>query len=254
MMGGSISSFAKTTAEGGAYPEIQSINLSNATSGTWRVAYNGEISTALATSITAAGLKSALDAFVGIDNVSITGSSCSFTVTFGGTQSTTSMSQIFGDAASAGCGATVRTITSAYDANDQLTSISDPSATINFTLDNLGRATSIANTIAGLTPTVSLAQNFNAAGGRTEVKATIGSTLDFRNTYQFDTLGRVTEMIQQNQAGGNAVTAKLSCFENCARKVVAFLRLDFFSSLFLNSQRQCVMPTATRKFDFIHRS
>ena len=110
MMGGSISSFAKTTAEGGAYPEIQSINLSNATSGTWRVAYNGEISTALATSITAAGLKSALDAFVGIDNVSVTGSSGSLTVTFGGTQSTTSMSQIFGDAASAGCGATVRTI------------------------------------------------------------------------------------------------------------------------------------------------
>ena len=74
------------------------------------MAYNGEISTALATSITAAGLKSALDAFVGIDNVSVTGSSGSLTVTFGGTQSTTSMSQIFGDAASAGCGATVRTI------------------------------------------------------------------------------------------------------------------------------------------------
>ncbi|MDX1928383.1 MAG: RHS repeat-associated core domain-containing protein, partial [Pirellulaceae bacterium] len=213
MMGGGISSFANTTVEGGAYQEIQTITLSNATSGTWRVAYNGEISTALATSITAAGLKSALDAFVGIDNVTVTGSSGSFTVTFGGTQSSTNMSQIFGDAASASCGATIRTITSAYNANDQLTSISDPSATINFTLDNLGRATSISNTIAGLTPTVTLAQNFNAAGNRTELKATIGSTLDFRNTYQFDTLGRVTEMIQQSQAGGNAVTAKRAVFE-----------------------------------------
>ena len=38
-----------------------------------------------------------------------------------------------------------------YDANDQLISISDPAATINSTLDNLGRATSISNTIAGLT-------------------------------------------------------------------------------------------------------
>ncbi|MDX1930092.1 MAG: RHS repeat-associated core domain-containing protein, partial [Pirellulaceae bacterium] len=56
-------------------------------------------------------------------------------------------------------------------------------------------------------------QNFNAAGNRTELKATIGSTLDFRNTYQFDTLGRVTEMIQQSQAGGNAVTAKRAVFE-----------------------------------------
>jgi RHS repeat-associated protein len=212
MMGGGISSFANTTVEGGAYQEIQTITLSNATSGTWRVAYNGEISSALATSITASGLKTALDASIGIDNVTVTGSSGSFTVTFGGTQSTTNMSQIFGDAASASCGATISTITSTYDANDQLTSISDPSATINFTLDNLGRATSIANTIAGLTPTVTLAQNFNAAGNRTELKATIGSTLDFRNMYQFDTLGRVTEMIQQSQAGGNAVTAKRAAF------------------------------------------
>ncbi|MDX1930784.1 MAG: RHS repeat-associated core domain-containing protein, partial [Pirellulaceae bacterium] len=60
--------------------------------------------------------------------------------------------------------------------------------------------------------TVTLAQNFNAAGNRTELKATIGSTLDFRNTYQFDTLGRVTEMIQQSQVGGNAVTAKRAAF------------------------------------------
>jgi RHS repeat-associated protein len=213
MMGGGLSSFATTTTEGGAYPEIQTITLSNATSGTWRVAYNGEISTALATSITASGLETALEAFVGIDNVSVTGSSGSFTVTFGGTQSTTNMSQIFGDAASASCGATLSTITSVYDANDQLTSITDPSATISFTLDNLGRANTVSNTIAGLTPTVTLTQSFNVASGRAELKATIGSTLDFRNTYQFDTLGRVTEMIQQNQSGGNAVTAKRAVFE-----------------------------------------
>jgi RHS repeat-associated protein len=94
-----------------------------------------------------------------------------------------------------------------------LTAISDSNATINFTLDGLGRATSISNTIAGLTPTVALTQVFNAAGLRTEFKATIGSTLDFRNTAQYDSLGRVTEIIQQNQAGGNAVTAKRAAFE-----------------------------------------
>jgi hypothetical protein len=96
MMGGSVTSFANTTVEGGAYPEIQTITLSNATSGTWRVAYNGEISAALATSISAAALESALDAFVGIDNVTVTGSSGSFTVTFGGTQSQTNMSRCLG--------------------------------------------------------------------------------------------------------------------------------------------------------------
>ncbi len=36
MMGGSISSFANTTAEGGSYPETQTITLSNATSGRCR--------------------------------------------------------------------------------------------------------------------------------------------------------------------------------------------------------------------------
>jgi hypothetical protein len=77
----------------------------------------------------------------------------------------------------------------------------------------LGRATSISNTIAGLTPTVALTQAFNSTGLRTELKATIGSTLDFRNTAQYDTLGRVTEIIQQNQSGGNAVTAKRAAIE-----------------------------------------
>jgi hypothetical protein len=66
----------------------------------------------------------------------------------------------------------------------------------------MGRATSISNTIAGLTPTVALTQVFNAAGQRAQLKATIGSTLDFRNTAQYDTLGRVTEIIQQKNGKG----------------------------------------------------
>ncbi len=33
------------------------------------------------------------------------------------------------------------------------------------------------------------------------MKATIGGVNDFRNTYQFDTLGRLTEIVQQGQAG-----------------------------------------------------
>ncbi|MEI8210900.1 MAG: hypothetical protein WCI02_02020 [Planctomycetota bacterium] len=42
----------------------------------------------------------------------------------------------------------------------------------------------------------------------TEVKASIGSTLDLKNTYQFDTLNRLTDIVQQGQSGGNSVTAK----------------------------------------------
>ncbi|MEI8211056.1 MAG: hypothetical protein WCI02_02830 [Planctomycetota bacterium] len=43
---------------------------------------------------------------------------------------------------------------------------------------------------------------------RTELKASIGSSLDFKNTYRFDTLNRLTDLIQQGQSGGNAVLAK----------------------------------------------
>ena len=129
-------------------------------------------------------------------------------MTFGGSQAGANVSQLFGDASSTSCGSTIQTITSSYSANDDLTAISDSNATINYTLDALGRATSISNSIAGLTPSVTLNQSFNAAGLRTELKATIGSTLDLKNSYQYDTLGRLTELIQQGQSGGNAVSAK----------------------------------------------
>jgi len=51
-------------------------------------------------------------------------------------------------------------------------------------------------------------QSFDVMSNRTELKATIGSTLDFKNTYQYDTLQRLTDIVQQGQSGGNAVTAK----------------------------------------------
>jgi RHS repeat-associated protein len=203
-----VTPFNTTSINGSIQTEVQTINLANSSGGTWRVDYNGEVSAALAPTITASQLKSTLDGFNGIDNVSVTGSSGSFTVTFGGTQSTTNMQQIFGDAANASNGSTVRTITSAYDAASQVTSVSDPSSTINFTLDNLGRATTIAQSVNGLTPTVSLAQAFDAMNNRTELKATITSTLDFKNTYQYDKLQRLTDIVQQGQSGGNAVLAK----------------------------------------------
>ena len=205
---GAPTGFANTTVTGGTYTESQTITLSNASGGTWRVAYNGEVSAALSPTITAAQLKSTLDGFNGINNVTVTGSSGSFTVTFGGTQSTTNMQQIFGDAANASNGSTVRTITTAYDAADQITSVSDPSSTINYTLDNLGRATTVAQVVNGLTPTVTLNQAFDAMNNRMELKATIASTLDFKNTYQYDKLQRLTDIVQQGQSGGNSVTAK----------------------------------------------
>jgi YD repeat-containing protein len=101
---GGVTGFNTTQTTGGTFSETQSIVLANATGGTWRVAYDGEISAPLSTTITAAQLKTALDAFQGIHSVTVTGSSGNFTVTFGGTQANTNVSQIFGDAANATTG------------------------------------------------------------------------------------------------------------------------------------------------------
>ncbi len=204
----SPSSFANTTVTGGTFTETQTITLSNASGGAWRVAYNGEVSAPLSPTISSSSLKSVLDGFAGIDNVTVTGSSGSFTLTFGGTQSTTNVQQIFGDAADATNGSTTRTITTTYDAANHVASISDPSATNSYTLDNLGRAITISNTISGLTPTVSLDQTFDAMNNRTQLKSTIGSTAYFKTDYTYDALQRLTDVVQQGQSGGNAVTSK----------------------------------------------
>ena len=205
---GILSAFNTTSVTGGTFTEVQTIVLANASGGTWRVAYNGEISAPLSPSMTSTQLKTVLDGMIGIDSVTVTGSSGSFTVTFGGTQSQTGMSQIFGDAANATNGSTNRTITTGYNAADEINSLSDPSATITTTRDNLGRSTTIANSVNGLTPTVTFDQSFDAASNGTELKAASGSANDFKNTYQYDALQRLTDIVQQGQTGGNAVTSK----------------------------------------------
>jgi hypothetical protein len=45
----------------------------------------------------------------------------------------------------------------------------------------LGRATTVATTIATLSQSVSLNQVFDAASNRTELRATVGATADFKN-------------------------------------------------------------------------
>jgi hypothetical protein len=55
---------------------------------------------------------------------------------------------------------------------------------------------------------VTLNQAFDAVSNRTELRATIGSTPDFKNTYTYDKLKRLTDIVQTGQAGGNAVVAK----------------------------------------------
>jgi hypothetical protein len=50
-------------------------------------------------------------------------------------------------------------------------------------------------------------QSFSTASDRTQLKAKIGTTNDFKTDFTFDTLGRVTDIIQQCNSG-NAVANK----------------------------------------------
>jgi YD repeat-containing protein len=68
-------------------------------------------------------------------------------------------------------GGFVQTITSTYNSESELTSVTDPSATINFTRDNLGRATTIQNILGSFAAThFTFHQGFDSVGNRTELR------------------------------------------------------------------------------------
>ena len=104
------------------------------------------------------------------------------------------------------------TLTYTYYASGNLESASDDSSngssSYTYTYDELGRLTSSTATIAGLTPTVTLSEQYDANSNRTQLSATIGGTADFVNNYQYDNLDRMTQITQTGQSGGNAVDSK----------------------------------------------
>ncbi len=200
------SAFVSTVVDGASYSEQQVLALTGASGGTWRVAYNGEVSAPLSPTITPQALQTVLNNFASIDSVAVSGiAGQQYNVTFGGTQSTTNMQQIFGDAANIS-NTSIRSITTSYNAASEVLSVNDPTSNISFVRDNLGRATTVASTVSG--SSFSMGQSFDVVGNRTELRATGSGTLDFRNIYSYDKLNRLTEVIQTNQIGGNSVLPK----------------------------------------------
>jgi uncharacterized protein RhaS with RHS repeats len=49
---------------------------------------------------------------------------------------------------------------------------------------------------------------FDSANNRTGLAAPLGGTADFANTYQYDPLQPLTDLVHQGHTGGNAVAAK----------------------------------------------
>lgn len=99
-----------------------------------------------------------------------------------------------------------------YDLVGNLLTASDiNSAAYTFTYDDLDRVGSETQTITGLNSSVVLNANYDLAGSRTQLSATIGSTADFVTSYSYDDLYRMTSVTQQGNEG-NGVAAKHVAF------------------------------------------
>ncbi len=213
----------QTTVQGAQIAEQQNIQFTayawNTATGSWYLAYAGEVSNPLAPNATAATVAAELNQFAAIDNVTVTGSSGNFIITFGGTQASTDMQEVLLDVsnlAQANASTFNRTFTNSYNAVGELNSVAETNhltpfftRNIAFTRDNLGRATNITtnHNTSNLT-TVSLTQKFDAVGNRTELSASLNGTPDFKNTYAYDKLNRLTEVTQAGQAGATWVIPK----------------------------------------------
>jgi RHS repeat-associated protein len=106
----------------------------------------------------------------------------------------------------------VRTISYTYDNAGRLYQATDPDSTYGYTYDSLGQVTYESQSYAGFSPLIEYDSTLDGAGKLTHLAATIAGTADFENTFSYDTLARVSSIIQQNQTGGNAVAEKRADF------------------------------------------
>ena len=103
-----------------------------------------------------------------------------------------------------------RTISSQYDVQGRLLSLSDENWVSSFTsaysysYDDLDRVTGIDNVGTDDVPRVILTQGYDAAGNRTSLDVDVVGGTDFGNAYTYDALGRMTRQTQS----GTGVAAK----------------------------------------------
>jgi RHS repeat-associated protein len=98
----------------------------------------------------------------------------------------------------------IRTITSTYNAGSELTSISNPNSSYQYTYDLNGRLRTIDNTGTSGTPSVLLTYIYDAAGNITSVFDTINGQTGGTIAYTYNALNQVTQITQS----GNGVQNK----------------------------------------------
>ncbi len=209
LTGEGITEVEATDTTGAILDEEQTIDLDNVSGGTFRLAFQGETTATIVYNATASTVESELEQLNAVDDVTVTGSAGGpWTVTFVGSHAGTDVPAILGDATAATDGTLDRTISYTYNQASQLTAASDPDSSYAYTYDNLGRLLSVDNDGTGGVPRVILSSAYDAKGNRTALSATIDSTDDFSNSYTYDALNRVTQILQQGITGGNTVAEK----------------------------------------------
>jgi len=106
----------------------------------------------------------------------------------------------------------VRTISYTYDTAGRLYQATDPDSTYGYTYNGLGQVTYESQSYAGFSPLIEYTSTLDGAGKLTALAAAIAGTSDFKNTFSYDTLARVSSIVQQGQTGGNAVAEKRADF------------------------------------------
>ncbi len=128
-------------------------------------------------------------------------------------------------------GTVVRTISYSYKADGELTSASSPDSAYAYTYDGDGRTTSVDNYGTPTVPNVVLSSQYDSNGNRTQLSAAIDGTDDFLNTYAFDALNRMTQLVQQGQTGGNSVATKgANLSYNLLGQLTSIFRTDYFGN------------------------
>ncbi|MFN0020615.1 MAG: putative toxin, partial [Pirellulaceae bacterium] len=201
-----------TQGGGSGANEVQVVTLSNATDGTFRLAFAGQTTAPIAYNASNSTVDTALEGLtnIGTGDISVTGSNGGpWTVTFnGGGLAGVNVASLQGDAASTQSGSVSRTISYTYDTASELTSVTDPDSTYAYTYDAIGRVLTSSNSGTSGVPTTVLTWAYNAAGLATSETVSVASTADYKNEYSYDNLLRLTQMDQIAQGGGNSVASK----------------------------------------------
>lgn len=98
----------------------------------------------------------------------------------------------------------IRSITSTYDAANQLTSVKDPDSTYQFSYDLKGRKIGVDNTGTPGVPNVLLNYTYDSGDNLLSVSDTINGAAKGTTAYTYDNLNRVSQVTQS----GNGVASK----------------------------------------------